>query len=70
MPYRNLRDVRLWERLNGIVHLEIQAGRVLNPETSKFIEVGLPFGPKPARLVLYHLNTEAKVQPLAEARPL
>ncbi len=59
MPYRNPGDdVRLWERLNGIVHLEIQAGRALNPETSKFVDVGLPFGPKP-RLVLYHLNAEA-----------
>ena len=59
MPYRNPGDdIRLWERMNGIVHLEIQAGRALNPETSKFVDVGLPFGPKP-RLVLYHLNAEA-----------
>jgi len=59
MPYRNPGDdVRLWERLNGIVHLEIQAGRALNPETSKFVDVGLPFGPKP-RLVLYHLGPKA-----------
>lgn len=59
MPYRDPgQGVRLWERRNGYVHLEIQAGRVLDPQSERFVEVGLPFGPKP-RLVLYHLNAEA-----------
>lgn len=59
MPYRNPgEDIRLWERRNGIVRLEIQAGRVLDPDQNAFVDVGLPFGPKP-RLVLYHLNAEA-----------
>lgn len=59
IPYRNPGDhVRLWNRHNGIAHLEIQAGRVLNPDTGDFTDVGLPFGPKP-RLMLYHLNAEA-----------
>jgi hypothetical protein len=31
---------------------------VLNPDQDAFVDVGLPFGPKP-RLALYHLNAEA-----------
>lgn len=59
MPYRDPGDnMRLWRRRNGIVHLELQAGRVLDPSIDDFVDVGLPFGPKP-RLVLYHLNAEA-----------
>jgi hypothetical protein len=60
IPYRDPGDAqRLWERTNGLVRLEIQAGRLLDPSTDHFVDVGLPFGPKP-RLVLYHLNAEAK----------
>jgi len=59
MPYRDPgQDVRIWQRRNGIVRLELQAGRVLDPSTDDFVDVGLPFGPKP-RLVLYHLNAES-----------
>ena len=59
MPYRDPGEsVRLWQRKNGIVRLELQAGRLLDPTTDDFVDVGLPFGPKP-RLVLYHLNAEA-----------
>lgn len=68
MPYRDPGDeTHLWQRRNGRVHLEIQAGRVLHPDTEEFVDVGLPFGPKP-RLVLYHLNAEAlrKQSPLIE----
>jgi len=58
MPYRDPgKDVRLWQRKNGSVMFELQAGRVLDPNINDFVDVGLPFGPKP-RLVLYHLNTE------------
>jgi len=58
MPYRDHgKDVRLWQRKNGSVRFELQAGRVLDPNINDFVDVGLPFGPKP-RLVLYHLNTE------------
>jgi hypothetical protein len=49
-------NIRLWERRNSIVRLEIQA--VLDPDQDAFVDVGLPFGPKP-RLALYHLNAEA-----------
>jgi hypothetical protein len=59
MPYRDPGDeVRLWERTNGNITLELQAGRLMDPSTRKFVDVGLPFGPKP-RLVLFHLNAEA-----------
>ena len=59
MPYRDPGDaIRIWQRHNGFVRLELQAGRVLDPNMDDFVDVGLPFGPKP-RLVLYHLNAEA-----------
>jgi hypothetical protein len=59
LPFRDPGDeVRLWGRRNGRVHLEIQAGRAFDGGREEFIDVGLPFGPKP-RLVLYHLNAEA-----------
>ena len=59
MPYRDPGDaIRIWQRRNGLVRLELQAGRVLDPNMDDFVNIGLPFGPKP-RLVLYHLNAEA-----------
>lgn len=59
MPYRDPGDdVRMWRRRNGLIVFELQAGRVMDPSSEDFIDVGLPFGPKP-RLVLYHLNAEA-----------
>jgi Plasmid encoded RepA protein len=67
MPYRDPGDVRTWQRHNGMIHLLIQAGQALDPSAGAFVDVGLPFGPKP-RLVLYHLNTEAlrKQSPLID----
>ena len=61
MPYRDPGDERICKRRNGIVRMEIQAGRALDPTTHDFVDVGLPWGPK-ARLVLYHLNAEALKQ--------
>jgi Plasmid encoded RepA protein len=59
LPYRDPGDeVRLWSRRNGFVKLEVQAGRAYDGRLEDFVDVGLPFGPKP-RLVLYHLNAEA-----------
>lgn len=59
LPYRDPGDdMRTWERMNGLVSLLVAAGQAFNPDTRKFLEVGLPYGPKP-RLVLYHLNAEA-----------
>jgi hypothetical protein len=60
-PYRDPgTNVRLWERRNGQVHLEIEAGRAMHPTQQKIVDVGLPFGPK-ARMILMHLNREAIV---------
>jgi hypothetical protein len=59
LPYRDPGDgVRLWSRKNGHARLELQAGRAFDGTRDDFVDVGLPFGPKP-RLVLYHLNAEA-----------
>ena len=58
MPYRDPGGEKLWLRRNGNIRLELQAGRVLDPNLDKVVDVGLPFGPKP-RLVFYHLNAEA-----------
>jgi Plasmid encoded RepA protein len=59
LPYRDPGDaVRLWEREQGRVSLLVEAGRVKDPTKGGWIEVGLPYGPKP-RLILAHLNGEA-----------
>ena len=59
MPYRNPgANVLRWEKRQGNVHLLINAGEALNPETDEFVQLGLPFGSKP-RLILSHLNAEA-----------
>lgn len=59
LPYQNPGDqVRRWERQQGAVSLEVDAGRARNPHTRRFEDVGLPFGSRP-RLILAHLNREA-----------
>ena len=59
LPYRNPGDdVRRWERSNGNIGLQINAGEAWHPEESRFVALGLPYGPKP-RLLLAHLNAEA-----------
>lgn len=59
LPYRDPGDgVRLWEREQGRVSLLIEAGRAKDPATGRWIELGLPYGPKP-RLILAYLNREA-----------
>lgn len=59
LPYRNPgADVRVWDRQQGDVVLSVEAGRAIDPRTNKFVNLGLPFGPK-IRLVLSHLNSEA-----------
>src|ERR1035438_2815674 len=49
LPYRHVED-RIWERTNGFLSLSIEAGRALHPETQKWVELPLPYGPK-ARLI-------------------
>jgi hypothetical protein len=59
LPYRDPGDnVRIWQRSQGAVCLEVQAGRALHPERDEFVDIGLPWGTKP-RLILAHLNSEA-----------
>lgn len=59
LPYRDPGDdVRLWQREQGAITLQVQAGYVANPATQNMMEVGLPWGTKP-RLILAHLNAEA-----------
>ena len=59
MPYRNPgNENRRWRCKNGYLTLELDAGRAFDERLNDFIDVGLPYGPKP-RLVLYHLNAEA-----------
>jgi hypothetical protein len=66
LPFRDLGDeVRTWERLNGNVHLEVNAGKAMHPEQGRFVPLGLPFGPK-ARMILMHINQEAIKQKTPE----
>lgn len=58
LPYRDPGHIRLWKRSQGAVHLEVEAGRAFHPRKADFVDVGLPFGPKP-RLILAYLNGEA-----------
>jgi hypothetical protein len=58
LPYRDPGDtVRAWVRENGKISLLIRAGEAYHPEQG-WIQVGLPYGPKP-RLILGYLNTQA-----------
>ena len=59
LPYRDPGGAtRLWQRSQGAAHLEVEAGRAFHHDEGTFIDVGLPFGPKP-RLILAYLNAEA-----------
>lgn len=56
LPFRDPGDeVRTWERLNGNIHLEVNAGKAMHPEQCRLVPLGLPFGPK-ARMILMHIN--------------
>jgi hypothetical protein len=66
LPFRDPGDeVRTWERLNGGVGLQVNAGAAFHPEEERFVPLGLPFGPK-ARLVLMHINQIALQQKTPE----
>ena len=61
LPYRHVEE-RIWERSNGFLSLSIEAGRALHPETQKWVNLPLPFGPK-ARLIQIHLAGRRAVSP-------
>lgn len=68
LPYRDPGDdVRMWERSNGRAHLEVLAGKAMHPKEGRFVELGLPFGPK-SRMILMHINQRALLaqSPLVE----
>lgn len=66
LPYRNPGDeIRMWQRRQGTIFLEVQAGRVFSRSITDMIDVGLPWGTKP-RLILAHLNAEALRQGRSE----
>jgi hypothetical protein len=59
LPYRDPGNhVREWDRKQGFVHLQVEAGKALHFDTGEWVKLGLPWGPKP-RLILAHLNAEA-----------
>jgi hypothetical protein len=59
IPYKNPGEhVREWDRLQGQASLRIEVGSAMDPRTSNYVKLGLPYGEKP-RLVLIHLATEA-----------
>jgi hypothetical protein len=59
LPYRNPGDeCRVWDRANGAARLRLTAGPAFDPDADEWVQLGLPFGPKP-RLILAHLNAEA-----------
>ena len=59
LPYRDPgKSVREWEQEQGAVSLRVEAGAAKNPDTGEWVQLGLPFGPKP-RLILSHLNAQA-----------
>lgn len=59
LPYRDPGDeVRVWEQRNGDTRLKLLAGEAVHPAIGEFVDIGLPYGPKP-RLILAHLNAVA-----------
>ena len=61
MPYRDPGGEKLWLRRNGNIRLELQAGRVLDPNLDKVVDVGLPFGPKPRLVNAEAMRTQSPV---------
>ena len=50
--------LQVWERQQGRAGLRVEAGSVLDPRSGRYVQLGLPYGPK-ARLLLMHLSSEA-----------
>lgn len=60
-PYRETK-LRRWERRNGRVFLEIDAGRAMDPETEKYVDLPLPFGTKARLIMIYLCSTAVRSQ--------
>src|ERR1022692_3257564 len=52
LPYKETAE-RRWEKKNGRIFLEIEAGRALHPQREEYVDLPLPYGPK-ARLILIY----------------
>jgi hypothetical protein len=62
LPYRDPgAEVRLWQRSQGAAHLEVEAGRVFHPGEGAFVDVGLPFGPKPRLILAPEIRVESSL---------
>jgi hypothetical protein len=55
----------LWKRKQGNAALEIEAGRIPDPTSGDYVNVGPPWGTKP-RFTLARLNAETLRQGLPE----
>ena len=51
-------DQRIFSRQNGPYSLAVQTGHLMDPNTGKWVEQGIPYGPK-ARLLFVHICNEA-----------
>lgn len=52
LPYRDPGNhVHEWDRKQGFVHLQVEAGKALHFDTGEWVKLDLPWGPKP-RLIL------------------
>lgn len=60
-PYRET-SLRRWERRNGRVFLEIEAGRALDPDTERYVDLPLPFGSKARLILIYLCSTAVRLQ--------
>lgn len=59
LPYRDPgMDVREFERRNGRASLLVTAGKLMDPKSGSWVEMGLPFGAK-ARIIMAYLCSEA-----------
>jgi Plasmid encoded RepA protein len=59
LPYkRPPEDVREYDVNYGFLSLGVEAGRLLDPHTGKWVRQGIPYGPK-ARLMQLHICTRA-----------
>lgn len=61
LPYRET-NLRRWERRNGRLFLEIEAGRALDPDTERYVDLPLPFGSKARLILIYLCSTAVRLQ--------
>lgn len=60
LPFKKQPGITKWSVQNGRAQILITAGDIFDSEQNKWIELELPYGPKP-RLVLYDWNRQAVI---------